>query len=429
MPSVDAVVAGDVDRPLLGYEGHSSSAAQKSGTLPTKAVPLTFSGYTCCKIGHVTSPADYLTLTFDGGRFASHRMPVEVLAELRTVQQLITRLARHLFFAKHVSRTRISPGFPEAAQLYLSASEPNCFTAHLERPHPWANAIEDVELFDNARDLGMRALVAAQAGEQLPLGLPEDVVDSLAALGRRLNQDESLFFMPTGCATAARVDHRSRQNLARVTRRDLEVDGVVEGEVETVHDTAKKFTLRSSQGDLFEVPFEIEHRDRVLEACKQRPLARVRAQGILLYGSKARMKSVEELEFVDDERGPEILKLWTRIDSFATIADGWLDGEGVAPTVRCRLVARTALARLLIDGRELAKPAVFPTPYGGVQAEWILGRWAADVAFFPDDETIIAEAVHADSGEEREAKFSANELSQASASSLASWLAGLTSES
>jgi hypothetical protein len=157
----------------------------------------------------------------------------------------------------------------------------------------------------------------------------------------------------------------------------------------------------------------------------QRPLARIRAQGILLIAGKMRMKSVEDLEVVDDERAHEIQKLWTRIDSFININDGWLEGEGLAPTERCRLRAREVLARLLVDGRQLPKPAVFPNPSGGVQAEWVLGRWAADVAFDPDEDVVAAEAVNADSGEERAEFFSTGQVSGESAIPLISWLEAL----
>ena len=371
-------------------------------------------------------PKKFLTLTFDGGRFASHAVPIDVLAELGTIQQLVTRLARHLYFERHPERHRVPRGFPEATRLYLASSEPNCFSAVLERPHPWEGPVEDLAVFDDARDLAIKALVDVQAGKRLPEGLPEHVIDSLAALGQRLNADESLLIRPpSGRGYDAKVDQGSRKKLAQITKRPLELDEGVEGEVEVMNDAARRFVLRLPSGEHVEVPFEIEHRERVLQAMQQRPLAKVRAQGILLVAGKMRMKSVEELEVLDDERAPEIQKLWARIDSFTSISDGWFEGEGLAPTERCRLRAREVLARLLVDGRQLPKPAVFPNPSGGVQAEWILGRWAADVAFDPDEDVVIAEAVNADSGEERAEFFSTGQVSGESTLPLMSWLEAL----
>ncbi|HEX4422933.1 MAG TPA: hypothetical protein VH165_33685 [Kofleriaceae bacterium] len=369
----------------------------------------------------------FLTLTFDGGRFASHTVPIDVLAELGTVQQLVTRLARYFYFERHPERHRVPRGFPEATRLYLAASEPNCFSAVLERPYPWAweGPASELSVFDEARELVIRALGDAQAGRTLPEGLPEQVVDSLTALGQRLNSDESLLIRSPSGDAQVRIDQRSRRMLARITKRPLELEEGIEGEVEVMNDAARRFLLRLPSGEHVEIPFEIEHRARVLEAMQQRPLAKLRAQGTLLTVGKMRMRTVEEIEIVDDERAPEIQKLWTRIDSFVQISDGWFDGEGLAPTERCRLRARAILARLLVDGRQLPKPAVFPNPSGGVQAEWVLGRWAAEVAFDPDEDVVIAEAIHADSGEERAEFFSSGQVTGDSTLPLMSWLEAL----
>lgn len=77
---------------------------------------------------------EFLKVTFDGGRFAKHSVPVTVLAELTTLQQLVLRVARHLYFQHHGERKRVPQGFTEASQLHLRASVPNCFTAELLRP-------------------------------------------------------------------------------------------------------------------------------------------------------------------------------------------------------------------------------------------------------------------------------------------------------
>jgi hypothetical protein len=137
------------------------------------------------------------------------------------------------------------------------------------------------------------------------------------------------------------------------------------------------------------------------------------------------MKRVEELEVVDDERASEIQRIWDRLNSFKSIADGWLEGDGRAPSQLAKVRAREVLGRLLVERHDIAAPSIFPTPIGGVQAEWIVGAWAADAAFDADEELIRVEASHSESGEERTAVFNKEQVSADRADALADWLVAL----
>jgi hypothetical protein len=60
------------------------------------------------------------------------------------------------------------------------------------------------------------------------------------------------------------------------------------------------------------------------------------------------------------------------LDEIAQLQDGWLDGEGLTPN-------RESLSRLtqLFENHfeaDLPLPFLYPTPNGGMQAEWSLGK-------------------------------------------------------
>jgi hypothetical protein len=371
----------------------------------------------------------FLELKFDGGRFANHSIPVDVLAELGTVQQLIVRVARHLFFQQHTDRRRVPGGFVEAAQLHLVASEASCFTAELARSTErgtWPSASShDRDLFEAARDLSIMALDCASSGEPLPREFPSDALDLLASLGRRLDDDEKLFVRGNPTGTVARVDQSTRMRIAQLAQRPLVREEILDGEVERLDDAADRFWLRPRGGERVEVPFESHQRAALLEALSMRPIVRVRVRGQLVLAVQAKMKAVEDMEFVDDERAGEVQRLWTRIASLEKVGDGWLEGEGRAPSPLALARAREVLARLLVTYPSLERPKVFPTPDGGVQAEWVRGRWAAEALFDVEEGGISAEATHGDSGEERALVFARNEVTAEDASRLATWLESL----
>jgi hypothetical protein len=65
------------------------------------------------------------------------------------------------------------------------------------------------------------------------------------------------------------------------------------------------------------------------------------------------------------------------------LATGWLDGEGVPPP--------SDLLELVGDWLEthqhkgLQQPRLYPTPQGGVEAEWRIGRVELSIEFDPDN--------------------------------------------
>lgn len=65
------------------------------------------------------------------------------------------------------------------------------------------------------------------------------------------------------------------------------------------------------------------------------------------------------------------LDVAARIEELGTLRDGWLDGAGIAPS-------RDGLAWLEAwltspAAENLPAPHLYPTPEGGVQAEWTIG--------------------------------------------------------
>src|SRR5690606_29838472 len=175
----------------------------------------------------------------------------EVLDELSAIQKLVREVARHVYFARHTDRKRVPRGFSEAAQLFLSTSESNCFTANLTRSPPSPDSpSEDLEIFDQARDLVLEALHETAEGRPLPRDFPSAAIDLVAGLGRRLHREESLMLVGAGKAgRRAQIDWESRRRLAAIIKRPLHQTDSVEGEVEQIDDPGARAFLRTQSGE------------------------------------------------------------------------------------------------------------------------------------------------------------------------------------
>lgn len=94
------------------------------------------------------------------------------------------------------------------------------------------------------------------------------------------------------------------------------------------------------------------------------------------------------------------LDIETRLEELAQLQDGWLDGKGRAPD-RASLI-RLAQAFDERFGADLPLPHLYPTPEGGVQAEWTLGAWEVSLEIALPGLAADYQAVHTATGETRE---------------------------
>ena len=69
---------------------------------------------------------------------------------------------------------------------------------------------------------------------------------------------------------------------------------------------------------------------------------------------------------------PHALDIPARLDEFRDMKDGWFEGEGVAPSLEGLDWLATGFDRHFPD--DLPLPYLYPTPEGGVQAEWSLSE-------------------------------------------------------
>lgn len=77
--------------------------------------------------------------------------------------------------------------------------------------------------------------------------------------------------------------------------------------------------------------------------------------------------------------------LMLRLEELANLKDGWLDGKGKAPAPE--KLQRLAVLFEANFNANLSLPHLYPTPDGGIQAEWSLGDWEASLEINLDTQT------------------------------------------
>ena len=118
----------------------------------------------------------------------------------------------------------------------------------------------------------------------------------------------------------------------------------------------------------------------------------------------------------------ELEKIRARLLAMQTMEDGWLDGGGRAPVRQTLARAGEVLEAIFSDHPSLGRPGIFPTPEGRVQAEWLVGRWAAEATFDAQGGVVMLEATHADTLEDRTRRVP---IGPRCAATVGAWIAAL----
>ena len=141
------------------------------------------------------------------------------------------------------------------------------------------------------------------------------------------------------------------------------------GAVFRVNQARMTFGLQLVYGPEVAGPIPEQHYDTIIEAFngyRAGVKALVRGTGSYDRQSRlSRLESVEQISILDP------LDVPAQLDDFRGMRAGWLDGEGLAPSQAGLDWLADRFDRCYPN--DVPLPYLYPTPEGGVQAEWSLG--------------------------------------------------------
>jgi hypothetical protein len=367
---------------------------------------------------------DVMTLRFDGGRFALQELPVDSVSELTTFQALFVEVAKHTYL-NAFNRRKLPNNFNRAAKLRICATAANTVGTVREGRYDATLGVAELGVLDECAPKTVEMLADAVRGGGEALSVSVEGRRLMAKIGESLGEEEVLT-IADGTRHRAVLDFPARETLRALAPKPSETPWLsadVRAEVEGIDDHEQQFRIRH-EGQVLQVSFDLGERDILMEAVRMRPLRLV--TGRLSGGPRSAV--LRELRVVGAAREIEVQKVWDRIQALESVPDGWLRGEGTRPTPVVRVRARAVLSRILVVHSCIPRPGIFPTPEGGIQAEWVLDHHVVDLRFPPDMGPILVEAVHGQSGDVSEEAFSARQVDGDNADKLVDWLRQVTGE-
>ena len=333
---------------------------------------------------------------FEGERFRDHSLPFSLLRDLEALQGIILEIAKSNYKENNPTRQRIPRGFSDQLELHLS-TRAGSFVAEV------ALITEGslLEGFDprlqrarSACDRFLASLTHIQEQRQgPPPSLPDTAWPYVEKFGRGLQSDESICMASSKNADVRLTREIRRQLLrSRPGSEPLSEDVKVLAKVVDVRPRERLMSIELRDGRVIPCAINAEQvadlRDvRVGDFGARWALIR----GIGLFDSSQQLLRVEEADALEllDNTDPIV-----QIEQLRQLPAGWLDGKGVPPSALL-LDQIGAWLENHLRGEE-PTPRLYPTPEGGVEAEWLIGRLDLSIEFDPNNNTVHWHAMDLD---------------------------------
>jgi hypothetical protein len=319
---------------------------------------------------------------FTGDRFRANTLPLSLLRDLEALQGIILEIAKDEFRLTNPSRRRIPRGFSEGLTLHLVGSREGSFVAQI-------GMVIDSDVlpgFDprtqaarSARDRFIDAIAQAEDSSQdLSPPLPAGVWPYVEKFGRGLHDGEAIDLVRReGSTVQFTKELRRRLLLTRPGVQMLtdEVELVVK--LEDVRPKEHSITIELVDGRSISATVTDQQLEELSDVrVGEFGLSWLRASGIASFDRTQQLQRVDEVTAIEllDPMDPRV-----QLEKLKVLRNGWLDGDGspLSPDLLARV--GTWFDEHLSEDTPL--PRLYPTPEGGVEAEWLIGRLDVSIEF------------------------------------------------
>lgn len=333
---------------------------------------------------------------FEGDRFREHSLPFSLLRDLEALQGIILEIAKSDYKENNPTRQRIPRGFSDQLELHLS-TRTGSFVAEVTLMTD-DNLLEGFDpRLQRARaacDRFLATLSHIQEQRQGPTpSLPDTAWPYVEKFGRGLQPDESIC-MASGGNGEVRLTREIRRQLlrSRPGSKPLSEDVKILAKVVDVRPRDRVMPIELRDGRVIPCTINAEQVAdlgdvRVGDFGARYALIR----GIGLFDRSQQLLRVEEADALEllDNTDPIV-----QIEQLRQLPAGWLDGKGVPPSGLLLDQISAWLENHLRS--EEPSPRLYPTPEGGVEAEWLIGRLDLSIEFDPNNSTVHWHAMDLD---------------------------------
>lgn len=311
---------------------------------------------------------NFISPKLEGKRFEDHTIPLELLEDFAAFEELLVEVAKWIYLKENPKRKRVPNGFTDGFSLKLASIGEGSSIANIVM----AAAVglfpaENNNYFEKAKENIVKSINAAENNENITQYIPESFLGYFNKIGKNLKEDETINFSSNQEFRAVlNKETRKKLVLASSTITEVITQAKIRGFVPELDKSANSFTLELVNGQKVICSIEPQFKKTIFEAFDNYENGlKVILKGLGRYNKTDKLEGFERIEHITIIDNLDISE---RIEEISRLEDGWLNGEGKAPS-------KTNLfwfINIFEDNfkTSLVLPHLYPTIDGGLQAEW-----------------------------------------------------------
>lgn len=318
---------------------------------------------------------------------------MEILKDFAAFEEMLIEVAKREYLAVNPSRQRTPRGFAKGLELRLTGIEEGSAVLSLVLAGLLSTQFPEAPYFKQAYEKILESIASIVAGT--PLKLAPEQLRYFERFGRSLQEGESIEFSGERSHPVSLTPQIRQRLLEASQAEEWTEEKTLKGRISACNKADKTFELELSNGARIQGPLDQQHRQTIMDAFHHYEEGnKISIKGVVRRDRSGRYKALESVEHLNPV---DPLDVELRLDELSQIKTGWLNGKGLAPDIEGLKTLANAFDRLF--SADLPLPYLYPTPEGGVQAEWSTDTW--DVSLEIDLKTQQSElhALNVEKGE------------------------------
>jgi hypothetical protein len=315
------------------------------------------------------SVVPYLRPVLVGPRFENQAIPLEMLRDLAVLEEMVVEVAKWHFLREHEDRKRSPRGFTDGITLALTDVDPGSAIPVISLVLASSLLFHRNQVYyDQAKESIIRAINAAGSNRPPNEHLPDKALAYFDRFGRSLREGESIEFTSDDGKTDAKLTKEVRRKLLLASSevKELTEEIAVRGAVHEANQETMTFQITLTDSSKVPGPIARQHFESIMDAFAGYKMGvKILIQGVGKFNRLERLQSIESIEHVTILDAQDVA---ARLQELAVLRDGWLDGDGRAPSEEGLNWLAGAIDMSYPDNLPL--PYIYPAPEGGVQLEW-----------------------------------------------------------
>lgn len=353
----------------------------------------------------------FLQLRLAGDRFSDHSVPFDTLLGIAQFKALIVEASRLEYLKHQKHRKRIPRGFSQSIELKLTSIEAGSAQVGigLELSGTQSLIANQESYFARGRDSLIRTIQKAGNEEKMEgVEVSRKMSNGFDSIAKILEDGEELHVIrPNGTANERERAVFTKEIAARL-RNTSANDDAVSADIETCgyisefNQENNTFRLRLHDGTKFNPSISAELLETALDVFNgYRRGLQAHFRGTGLKNSAGRIVEVNKITHLHIMDDP--LNISHQLDDIRKLSNGWLDGEGAAPSRDGINWIESKLHRHIPS--DFPPIYLYPTETGGILIEWSIESNEASIEVDLESRIGIWHELNVQSGEDDEREF------------------------